>query len=127
MSEKISEESVPVQEVKSSATVSIRRFFRTLMIGVLSLLCIVGGILLYQLSLEDFGAVTVPQKRPQMMRRVVQEKPKTIPLTEAAVPHQETSPVFAVMPKVVTNITPASFVTRPVGDIPLPEPVSAAL
>ena len=49
MSEKISEESVPVQELKTPAIISVRRFFRSVMVVLLAFLCVFVGMLIYQL------------------------------------------------------------------------------
>ena len=56
MSEKISGQSVPVQEIKTPTVVSVKKFMKSVLVVLLSFMCICVGILIYQLH-EDFHPV----------------------------------------------------------------------
>ena len=79
--ESVSENAVPVQELKTPAFVSVRRFIRSVLVVLMSFVCILVGVLIYQLHapLEDLhmtekpvydgrpiGTVAVPAVQPDI-------------------------------------------------------------
>lgn len=79
--ESVSENAVPVQELKTPAFVSVRRFIRSVLVVLMSFVCILVGVLIYQLHapLEDLhmtekpvydgrhiGTVAVPAIQPDI-------------------------------------------------------------
>lgn len=79
--ESVSENAVPVQELKTPAFVSVRRFIRSVLVVLMSFVCILVGVLIYQLHapLEDLhmtekpvydgrpiGTVAVPAVQPNI-------------------------------------------------------------
>lgn len=79
--ESVSENAVPVQELKTPAFVSVRRFIRSVLVVLMSFVCILVGVLIYQLHapLEDLhmtekpvydgrhiGTVAVPVVQPDI-------------------------------------------------------------
>lgn len=90
MTEKISEESVPVQELKASTAMSLRRFVRSVVIVLLALFFIcVGAILIYQLSsVDDMHAVTPVRDR---VKTVSSEQRRSSPTIHR---DDRVSPVF---------------------------------
>ena len=56
MSEKISDQSVPVQEIKTPTVISVKKFMKSVLVVLLSFMCICVGILIYQLH-EDFHPI----------------------------------------------------------------------
>ena len=94
MSEKISEESVPVQELKTPAIVSVRRFLRSVMVVLLAFLCVFVGMLIYQLHtpIDKFAPISPTGKKPPVTAVLVprheeQSKVPVAPVTSE--PNQE--------------------------------------
>lgn len=60
--ESVSENAVPVQELKTPAFVSVRRFIRSVLVVLMSFVCILVGVLIYQLHapLEDLHMTEKP-------------------------------------------------------------------
>lgn len=85
MSEKISDQSVPVQEIKTPTVVSVKKFMKSVLVVVLSFMCICVGVLIYQLH-EDFHPVygKKTNARPTI---AVKSETKVLPLV--AVPKKE--------------------------------------
>ena len=88
MSEKISDQSVPVQEIKTPTVVSVKKFMKSLLVVLLSFVCICVGVLIYQLH-EDFHPV---YGKKTDVRPVVFVKSETKSLPIVAVPKREILP-----------------------------------
>lgn len=63
--ENVSENSVPVQELKTPTIVSVRRFIRSVLVVLMSFVCILVGVLIYQLHapLEDLHTTEKPMHK----------------------------------------------------------------
>ena len=88
MSEKISDQSVPVQEIKTPTVVSVKKFMKSVLVVLLSFVCICVGVLIYQLH-EDFHPV---YGKKTDVRPVVSVKSETKSLPIVAVPKREILP-----------------------------------
>lgn len=128
--ESVSENAVPVQELKTPAFVSVRRFIRSVLVVLMSFVCILVGVLIYQLHapLEDLhmtekpvydgrhiGTVAVPAVQPD------------IKLTGAVKtdPIQETEPAkdenIALPPKQTETPKQIAVFTEPEPEPALPD------
>ena len=122
MSDKISEEAVPVQELKPTTTLSIHRLLKTVLVMSLSLLCIVGGFLLYQLSLDDIETMPATRKNVQSINHLSSLR------RESPLLKQEKKPAFTELPKVKSEGNIELKSTAPVvvkEDKPVEKPVVA--
>ncbi len=88
MSEKKSEQAVPVQEIKTPTVISVKKFMKSVLVVLLSFICICVGVLIYQLH-EDFHPV---YGKKTNVRSVVSVKSETKSLPIVAVPKREILP-----------------------------------
>lgn len=128
--ESVSENAVPVQELKTPAFVSVRRFIRSVLVVLMSFVCILVGVLIYQLHapLEDLhmtekpvydgrhiGTVAVPAVRPDI---------KSIGAVKTD-PIQETEPAqdenIALPPKQTETPKQIAVFTEPEPEPALPD------
>lgn len=128
--ESVSENAVPVQELKTPAFVSVRRFIRSVLVVLMSFVCILVGVLIYQLHapLEDLhmtekpvydgrhiGTVAVPAVQPDI---------KSIGAVKTD-PIQETEPAqdenIALPPKQTETPKQIAVFTEPEPEPALPD------
>lgn len=128
--ESVSENAVPVQELKTPAFVSVRRFIRSVLVVLMSFVCILVGVLIYQLHapLEDLhmtekpvydgrhiGTVAVPAIQPDI---------KSIGAVKTD-PIQETEPTkdenIALPPKQTETPKQIAVFTEPEPEPALPD------
>lgn len=128
--ESVSENAVPVQELKTPAFVSVRRFIRSVLVVLMSFVCILVGVLIYQLHapLEDLhmtekpvydgrpiGTVAVPAIQPDIKSTGAV---KTDPIQEAA-PAQDEN--IALPPKQTETPKQIAVFTEPEPEPALPD------
>lgn len=128
--ESVSENAVPVQELKTPAFVSVRRFIRSVLVVLMSFVCILVGVLIYQLHapLEDLhmtekpvydgrhiGTVAVPAIQPDIKSTGAV---KTDPIQEAA-PAQDEN--IALPPKQMETPKQIAVFTEPEPEPALPD------
>ncbi len=111
-SEPLAEEATPVEEMKTPQTVSVKQLMKSMFIIILSLLCVVGGLLIYQLHTRlEKARPILPGDEPEM---TFPEPDTEVPLTLSAEPAVSDIPVDTVLE--TTDTTP----TEP--DIVVPTP-----
>lgn len=99
MSEKKSEQAVPVQEIKTPTVISVKKFMKSVLVVLLSFVCICVGVLIYQLH-EDFHPVYGKTERekapPKALSPTLSKKVSVAPVR--VVPEQKTdvAPVVKV-------------------------------
>lgn len=128
--ESVSENAVPVQELKTPAFVSVRRFIRSVLVVLMSFVCILVGVLIYQLHapLEDLhmtekpvyggrpiGTVAVPAVQPDIKSTGAV---KTDPIQETA-PAQDEH--IALPPKQTETPKQIAVFTEPEPEPALPD------
>lgn len=128
--ESVSENAVPVQELKTPAFVSVRRFIRSVLVVLMSFVCILVGVLIYQLHapLEDLhmtekpvydgrhiGTVAVPAIQPDIKSTGVV---KTDPIQEAEPAKDEN---IALPPKQTETPKQIAVFTEPEPEPALPD------
>lgn len=118
MSEKISDQSVPVQEIKTPTVVSVKKFMKSVLVVVLSFMCICVGVLIYQLH-EDFHPVYGKTERekapPKALSPMLSKKVSEVPVRVA--PEQKTDVAPAV--KVEKAEKQPSFFEKPMMSMPI--------
>lgn len=128
--ESVSENAVPVQELKTPAFVSVRRFIRSVLVVLMSFVCILVGVLIYQLHapLEDLhmtekpvydgrhiGTVAVPAIQPDIKSTGAV---KTDPIQEAEPAKDEN---IALPPKQTETPKQIAVFTEPEPEPALPD------
>ncbi len=128
--ESVSENAVPVQELKTPAFVSVRRFIRSVLVVLMSFVCILVGVLIYQLHapLEDLhmtekpvydgrpiGTVAVPAVQPDIKSTGAV---KTDPIQETAPAKDEN---IALPPKQTETPKQIAVFTEPEPEPALPD------
>lgn len=128
--ESVSENAVPVQELKTPAFVSVRRFIRSVLVVLMSFVCILVGVLIYQLHapLEDLhmtekpvydgrhiGTVAVPVVQPDIKSTGAV---KTDPIQEAEPAKDEN---IALPPKQTETPKQIAVFTEPEPEPALPD------
>lgn len=86
------EESVPVQEIKTSAVFSVKHFSKSVVIVLLSFFCIFIGMLIYQVSQpnDDLKSVRKEQTRPVVANLKGQNTPPAFRRSEMMIKKGET-------------------------------------
>lgn len=117
MSEKepVSENSVPVQEIKSTSTVSVKRFIKSVAVVLLSAGCMLVGVLIYQLHspLDNFHPVF--QSSPR--RRITTPLPTTLP-TLPTLESAQTAAKSAAEPELQDPVVVRAPTDEPMMDLP---------
>lgn len=136
MSEKISEESVPVQELKTPAMISVRRFLRSVMVVLLAFLCVFVGMLIYQLHTPIDKIQPMPpikKKTPEVavfvpkieqseklpVSDVPEQKPDEMPVAKAESVYTVKASVSNLSPVVAKMSEPITLSSEPEYRLPV--------
>ena len=99
MSEKKSEQAVPVQEIKTPTVISVKKFMKSVLVVLLSFVCICVGVLIYQLH-EDFHPVygkTERESAPQKaLSPVLKKKVSVAPVRVVPDQKKDVAPMVKV-------------------------------
>ena len=146
MPKKISEESVPVEELKTPTALPVHRFFKSIAVILLSFICVFVGVLIYRLHVPTDGTAVKSVQSPARetaMKRAKKHGPyrdasrmlRADPVAVAA-PTLKTTAATLTMPLAVSDKpeapvleTPKESVVEPVDvgvENPLPAPLPKA-
>ena len=116
------EESVPVQELKTSAFLSVKHFSKSVLIVLLSFFCIFIGVLIYHLSVSVETLEAAPGKEPVQTAHRVPRSPRTSVVFQ----HQPTPQKASETPAALVGTSekdPASEKEPVAEKVPVIEPV----
>jgi len=111
-------DSVPVEELKTPAMVSVRNFAKSVLIVLLSFACIFAGMLIYQLRSpdEDFQPAATERKTPVLRRPMMAKSP--VVLEKKSEPTVSVSAGLMKQPAVLKPAVKTEVEPEPVKVIP---------